>query len=416
MEGCAVRPASQAFGGFVLDRARGALRRPDGSEAVLRPKTFELLAHLAEQRGRVVSREALLAAVWPGVIVGDESLTQCVGEARRALGQDHAGLLRTMPKRGYLFEAPNPPPAVAARPAGGRHRLLAAAVAAVAVAGSGVALASFGVLRPPTPDPREEARRLNREARAWFDRDRSAAALLGQRAGLRKAVAADPTLVAAWVTLSFTHSDMVVRGHSLDAGADLRMAADAAERAVALAPGDPGALAATAAVLRLQPDRLEDAAAAFRRVVELQPMAHAARANLGWMLVLTGRAAEGEEQIRAALALAPADHSARRIWMYFHGMAELFLDQPGHGADALRQAAAGPGTAGNAGPALGLAAALALNGEREAAERLMGELRARRPSLSLAALRDDVLWHSRSAAFLVQRERLFRGLALAGLD
>ena len=43
--------------------------------------------------------------VWPGVLVSDDSLTQCVAEIRRALKEDGDRLLRTLPKRGYIFSA-----------------------------------------------------------------------------------------------------------------------------------------------------------------------------------------------------------------------------------------------------------------------------------------------------------------------
>ncbi|MBW8271060.1 winged helix-turn-helix domain-containing tetratricopeptide repeat protein [Caldovatus aquaticus] len=96
------------FGGFTLDAARGALRGPQGEEVALRPKSAEVLRHLAEHAGRLVPREALLQAVWPGVFVTDDSVTQCIAEIRRALGEAGAPLLRTLPKRGYLLavEAP----------------------------------------------------------------------------------------------------------------------------------------------------------------------------------------------------------------------------------------------------------------------------------------------------------------------
>jgi class 3 adenylate cyclase/tetratricopeptide (TPR) repeat protein len=100
-----LQPAAYRFGGYMLDPARGVLQDPRGVEVGLRPKTAEVLRHLADKAGRVVSREALMQAVWPEVIVTDDSLTQCVFEIRRALGDEGARLLRTLPKRGYLLAA-----------------------------------------------------------------------------------------------------------------------------------------------------------------------------------------------------------------------------------------------------------------------------------------------------------------------
>ncbi len=107
------------FCGFALDPARGVLHRPDGAEIGLRPKTTDVLCHLARKAGQVVSRDELMEEVWPGVVVTDDSITQCIAEIRRALGEEGAQLVRTWPKRGYTLAAevtpedvPPPPHAV----------------------------------------------------------------------------------------------------------------------------------------------------------------------------------------------------------------------------------------------------------------------------------------------------------------
>ncbi|MBR0655489.1 winged helix-turn-helix domain-containing protein [Plastoroseomonas arctica] len=95
---------SMRFGSFTLDTTRGALS--DGAcEVVLRPKTAAVLAHLLLRAGEVVSRSALLDAVWPNLAVSDDSLTQCVSEIRHALRKARPHLLRTLPRRGYLLDA-----------------------------------------------------------------------------------------------------------------------------------------------------------------------------------------------------------------------------------------------------------------------------------------------------------------------
>ncbi len=99
-----VRFSSYAIGEHVFEPGRGAVRRLDGAEIVLRPKTAQVLLHLAERAGEVVARDHLMEAVWPGIYVTENGLTQCVAEIRRALGADEA-LLRTLLRRGYVLEA-----------------------------------------------------------------------------------------------------------------------------------------------------------------------------------------------------------------------------------------------------------------------------------------------------------------------
>ena len=89
----------EALGERIEPQSRAALQigewrvAPDlnqitrGDETVhLEPKAMEVLLHLASRPGEVASRDELLAAVWPGVIVGDNALTQVVIKLRKALG------------------------------------------------------------------------------------------------------------------------------------------------------------------------------------------------------------------------------------------------------------------------------------------------------------------------------------------
>jgi TolB-like protein len=93
------------FDCFTLDLVRGALLAAGGTEVALRPKAFTLLRQLVENAGRLIDRDEIMAAVWPGVIVTDDSVTQVVKEIRRALGDAEQRLLRTVPRRGFLFAA-----------------------------------------------------------------------------------------------------------------------------------------------------------------------------------------------------------------------------------------------------------------------------------------------------------------------
>src|SRR5882724_2150838 len=101
------QPRLIRFDRYMLDLRRGTLRSGE-DDIEIRPKTFEVLKFLVENAGRLVSKDEIVAAVWPGVFVTDDSVVQCVKELRRALGQDGERLVRTVPRRGYRLEADGP--------------------------------------------------------------------------------------------------------------------------------------------------------------------------------------------------------------------------------------------------------------------------------------------------------------------
>jgi predicted ATPase/DNA-binding winged helix-turn-helix (wHTH) protein len=74
-----------------------------GEEIKLRPKVYETLKYLVEHPGRLIGKQELMQAVWPDAFVTDDSLVQCTLELRRALDDRSQQLLKTVPRRGYLF-------------------------------------------------------------------------------------------------------------------------------------------------------------------------------------------------------------------------------------------------------------------------------------------------------------------------
>jgi adenylate cyclase len=91
------------FAGFALDLEKGLLSK-NGKPIDLRPKSYALLHYLALHSGRVLSKDELLAAVWSDVTVTEDSLTQCIRDIRLALGDEGQTLIRTLPRRGYVFD------------------------------------------------------------------------------------------------------------------------------------------------------------------------------------------------------------------------------------------------------------------------------------------------------------------------
>ena len=94
-------------GEWRADRTTNELGRA-GETLRLEPRAMEVLMALAARAGQVVSREELLAEVWPGVVVGDDALTQSIIKLRRALGDNPRApsYIETISKRGYRLIAP----------------------------------------------------------------------------------------------------------------------------------------------------------------------------------------------------------------------------------------------------------------------------------------------------------------------
>ncbi len=93
--------------GVAIDLANETLRDASGNPIVLRPQCFAVLRHLIENADRLVTKDELMAAVWPDTAVTDDSLVQCIHEIRRALGDEDHAVLKTVPKRGYRLVLPS---------------------------------------------------------------------------------------------------------------------------------------------------------------------------------------------------------------------------------------------------------------------------------------------------------------------
>lgn len=92
------------FSGYRLDLRRGSLSARSG-EIALRPKSFDVLRYLVENAGRLVPKDELIDTIWPNVTVADEALARCVSDVRAALDDNDQSIIKTIPRRGYLFNA-----------------------------------------------------------------------------------------------------------------------------------------------------------------------------------------------------------------------------------------------------------------------------------------------------------------------
>jgi DNA-binding winged helix-turn-helix (wHTH) protein len=95
---------SVIFPPFFLDLASEQLWCGD-TPIVLRRQTFAVLRYLVEHGGKIVTKQALLEALWPGVYVTDVAPMICINELRKALGDDakRPQFIETVHRRGYRF-------------------------------------------------------------------------------------------------------------------------------------------------------------------------------------------------------------------------------------------------------------------------------------------------------------------------
>jgi len=102
-------PASEryAFGDFVLERSQQRVCRRDGSSLNLTPRLFSALLLFVENAGALLEKDALMLALWPGLVVEENSLSQVISGLRRALSDDShdSKYIQTVPRRGFRFIA-----------------------------------------------------------------------------------------------------------------------------------------------------------------------------------------------------------------------------------------------------------------------------------------------------------------------
>jgi DNA-binding winged helix-turn-helix (wHTH) protein/tetratricopeptide (TPR) repeat protein len=356
-----LRPAEPlrgfAFGGFILDLARGALLQ-DGIEIRLRAKSLDVLAYLVRHPGRLIAKRELIEAIWPDVAVTDDSLVQCLVEIRRALG-DQQAWVHTARGRGYRFDgdvrpvlgagagepsgastattdvggvsgvvsspgrAPGEPghaPSEAERLAG-RPRVLSrglvltiglVAIAALSAAGWAV----WGRGSSPVPRTAEAARAYAEGERSEDRRNRES---IGRAIeAYERAIALDPAFAPAQAGLANT---LVIRGVFGGARPDesYPKARAAALRAVTLDPMLADGHIALGHV-RVQWDRdWRGAEDSYRRALALDPNAWRAHMLYAYCLNAMGRFDEGLLESRTALTLKPesATVSASRVVILF---------------------------------------------------------------------------------------------------
>jgi DNA-binding winged helix-turn-helix (wHTH) protein/tetratricopeptide (TPR) repeat protein len=287
-------PADVRFDGWTLHHGSGELAKGD-VRVRLQSQPMAILEHLLARPGEVVSREELIATLWPnGVVDFDTALNSAVRRLRTALG-DHAMKARyieTIPKRGYRFIGRLEPLPAAVVPAPvepvtngrGRHArqahwLLAAAIALVLAvlvsvvvatsssAGAGASTSRATIATPPVASAAVALERLARARHLLQRRGNGDVSRAVQY--LEQAVAIEPGLGPAWAGLATAYWLETAEGR-LPAPQGLPKVREAAEQA-----------------LRIDSNLAE---------------AHVRLANYWWR---TGRRAIGHAHLRQAIAAQP---------------------------------------------------------------------------------------------------------------
>ena len=94
------------LGEYRIDPGANQIRGPESATKV-EPKAMAVLCVLARRSGETVGRDELLAAVWPGRVVVEETLTRAIGQLRAALSDTASkpAYIQTVPKQGYRLIA-----------------------------------------------------------------------------------------------------------------------------------------------------------------------------------------------------------------------------------------------------------------------------------------------------------------------
>jgi DNA-binding winged helix-turn-helix (wHTH) protein/Tfp pilus assembly protein PilF len=325
-----------AFGPFVFDTQQRLLTR-EGAAVSLAPKTSELLLLLVRSHGRLVEKEALIAALWPDSFVEESNLNQNVFVLRKALGE--GTYIETVPRRGYLFTAEVREVEAAGRPARTSPGWRRLGLAAVALATIAIA-AAVTTYRARTSNGDSSRAVTAREAylkgRHHWNR-RTGPDMRKAADYFRTAVENDPQSALAWAGLADTYNflneaerarvaaqraleidDRIAPAHAALANVSMFHDLDAAagerhlQRALAIDPSYATAHQWYAFALASQ-GRFDEALGQIEKARVIDPASPIINTDVATILYYARRYDEAILQLRRTMDLAPDFVQARQM-------------------------------------------------------------------------------------------------------
>jgi DNA-binding winged helix-turn-helix (wHTH) protein len=287
------------FGRFRLDVGERRLTCLEGSTRESLPeKAFRTLVHLVRHSGKLVTDDALLAAVWPGTVVERGNIGKAIHVLRRFLGDtsDTPRFIETIPKHGYRF------------------------IAQVKTIGAGdLADTSAAAAASERAPARSKAYDLyiRGKVKAGSENAEDNAAAI---AALEAAVATDPLFAEAYAQLARAYNTRAFKFSSQSEGKAFRENAEVAvEKALDLNPDLAEAHFARGLILWTKAKGFphEQAIHAFKRSLELNPRADETHHQLSMVYSHVGLLDEAQEHVRAAIDINPNNTMARfRVGVY----------------------------------------------------------------------------------------------------
>ena len=295
---------AQSFelGPIRVDPTRGMVLR-DGQEFRLEPQLMDLLLMFVETGGRLVTKDELVARIWDGRAIGDDTLAAAISRLRTALGETKSRrYIETLPKRGYRFLA-------ASEVDDNPGRVVRERSPASTLVASGNA--SLKLMLPPAIAQarvyfegaiRQDPKRADAHAglaeamltQLMMAQGPSQALIAAARSAAQAATALDENLAAGWAVLGFA---------TLLADRDFALADAAFARAIgldpALASAHRGRCFAFSCV-----GRFAEAEREARRQVECEPLSLSARNDLLQTLIAARRYSQAVVEARIAFGIS----------------------------------------------------------------------------------------------------------------